>query len=108
MIDCVTEIVQLRPTVVRRNVFVGGISSPDLLSALSQMHQVERDHLINAAIDSLLSSRDGLSARLGKDRFTVATEAQSVADVLLGLPNGFEAAIATAIEKVLNKTPTYE
>jgi hypothetical protein len=99
--ECIEAILALRTKVIRRNVFIGGISSPDLVARLQTMRQVERDQLLKSVLGTMLPDYEDVGGRLGHDRFTLAVENESAAKAIMAIPNGFESAIADALAKAL-------
>jgi hypothetical protein len=99
--ECTNEIVKLRTEIVRRNIFIGAVNSPELKAQLTTLHQVDRDRLLVRVIDQLLPGSGGISARLGHDRFTLGTEDRAVADQILSLPGGFEGAVNVALAEAV-------
>jgi hypothetical protein len=103
--ECIREILNLRPEVIRRHVFIGAIASPELSERLRQLHQVDRDRLFSAALELALPGGARVAGRLGHDRFTLAVENDEVAKAITGLTDGFETAIARAVGKALKTQP---
>lgn len=69
--DCVTEVVGMRPTVEVRHVFVGSVSE-SLRAHLAKMTQLQRNELLQAALNSAYPKVAFPVARLGIDRFTMS------------------------------------
>lgn len=95
--ECTKEIVNLRTEVVRRNIFIGAVTAPEVRAHLTTLHQVDRDRLLAGVINQLLPGSAGISARLGHDRFTLGTEDKAVVDQIISLPGGFEEAVNVAL-----------
>ena len=70
--DCIGEVIGMRPTIAKRFVYVGVISSPGLKEKLATMNQQQRDRLLARALDGVLAGAAVTVARLGIDRFTLA------------------------------------
>jgi hypothetical protein len=103
--ECIAAIIDLRSTVIKRHVFIGGITSAELIERLRALRQVERDDLLKSVLASTLPAVSDVAGRLGHDRFTLSVENQQAADGILAMPGGFEAAIAGALAKAL-ETPS--
>lgn len=69
--DCIEEVIGMRPTITKRFVYVGVVSSPKLKEKLVTMSQEQRDHLLARALGGVLTDAKVTVARLGNDRFTL-------------------------------------
>lgn len=73
---CLTEIRDMRPEVVEHHIFVGAVTSPQSREQLVSMTQLERDALFEVVLMSSLPAADGVSWRLGSERFVIAGDKQ--------------------------------
>jgi len=69
--ECVAEVLDMRPKIEKRFVYVGAVEAPEPRETLAIMHQVERDQLLSAALKEVLAGADVTVARLGRERFTL-------------------------------------
>jgi hypothetical protein len=90
--ECINDVLKLRPTVVRRHVFVGALTSEALLSKLSDLTQVDRNKILSDSLKGRIPSGVKWSGRLGKGQFSVVG-GDRLADFLNGLEPNFEQAI---------------
>ncbi|MYB17548.1 MAG: hypothetical protein F4018_03350 [Acidobacteria bacterium] len=67
--DCIREVVGMRPVVERRFVFMGAIADEDMVAALGNLAQSERDKILAGGIDAV--GLRGASGRLGTRIFTL-------------------------------------
>ena len=67
--DCINEIVGMRPTIAKRYVFIGSLGEGSLADALAGLTQIERDSLLQLAIQDL--QLEGATGRMGKRFFTL-------------------------------------
>jgi len=77
--DCISEVLQMRPTVTRRYVFIGHVTDSATRQALSNLKQAERDVLLGAVMKELYGGMRNLSGRLGVEQFTILTDEQGAA-----------------------------
>ena len=68
--ECLDEVVEMRPRVERRYIYVGAVTGSIVRSSLEVMTQGERDELLASAIQKVLIE-DVAIGRLGPDRFTL-------------------------------------
>ena len=68
---CLSEVVGMRPRVVKRYVYVGAVTNAALKTSLEFMSQGQRDALLASAIKSVLAVKDLAVTRLGPGRFTL-------------------------------------
>jgi hypothetical protein len=69
--DACDAVLRLRPELETRHVFVGSITDPRLGKVLSGMIQLERDRLLQRALDRLVGSAEETKGKLGPDRFSL-------------------------------------
>ena len=67
--ECVKEILEMRPTIEKRYVFIGAVTEERLVDALGKLTQRERDAILVSGIERLELS--GGSGRLGQRFFTL-------------------------------------
>ena len=67
--ECVKEILEMRPTIEKRYVFIGAVTEERLVDALGKLTQRERDAILVSGIEGLELS--GGSGRLGQRFFTL-------------------------------------
>ena len=101
--DCIAEIVSLRPEVITRHVIIGAITSPAVNERLRQLHQLDRDKLMELALASILPGPSQVAARLGHDRFTISVQDDAAAKALTALQGGLESVVTRAVESALDR-----
>lgn len=69
--ECVREIVQMRPTIERRHLLIGAITSDAVRRMLAGITQAERDRLFRAVLAEEYPEAARFGARLGVERFTI-------------------------------------
>lgn len=67
--DCVEEVLDMRPTIEKRYVFIGSISDGAVGRDLTQLTQFQRNSILKACIDQF--DLQGASGRLGERFFTL-------------------------------------
>ena len=67
--DCVQEVVGMRPVVEKRYVFMGAVVDEDVVAALGNLAQSERDEILAGGIEAV--GIRGASGRLGTRIFTL-------------------------------------
>jgi len=98
---CVNEILQLRPIICKRYVFIGSILKEDLKSFVRKIKQQDRDRLLSESLDAIFPDVSFFSARLGLDNFTIVTN-DAGATVLNAEGEGFfEEKINTSLAKAI-------
>ena len=89
--DCVTQVLNLRPQIITRHLFVGAVTNPEIRPWLDTMPQNDRDRLPNA-LRKLTGINYQTNVRLGANEFTVLSDHDL--PTLLGLqPNDIETSI---------------
>ena len=73
--ECLKEVVEMRPPVEKRYVYIGAVTNSVLKRSLGVMTQGERDELLASAIKNVLGE-DLAVARLGPGRFTLVGGAE--------------------------------
>ena len=69
--ECLKEVVEKRPRIEKRYVYVGAVTNSSLKKLLESMIQQQRDELLSSAIKRVLTAEDLAVTRLGPDRFTL-------------------------------------
>ena len=95
--QCVDEVLQIRPRVINRYLFIGTIESPELQKRLSEMTQKERDILFDNVIALNLPNLPSWNGALGTTRFTLIGD-EVLDQVLNGLPTDFTSSINRYLE----------
>ena len=95
--DCVEDILNMRPRVVRRYLFIGAIRSSRLKERLDQMSQKERDIFFNNVLTIMLPGVSTAEGLLGNNRFTLIGN-DDLEQALEGLSDDFSAVINDYLE----------
>jgi hypothetical protein len=90
--ECISDVLRMRPMIVRRHVLIGAISSSDVADSIRRMPQPERDSLISSILREICGPETSTSGRLGIERFTIVTD-EAGAVPLRESPEGFESRI---------------
>ena len=98
--DCVHAVLRLRPTVERRYLYLGAVTSNQVCQHLESLAQVERDEFLEAGINHCFGKWPQWSGKLGPSRFAI-TGGQEFAEAIDELPTGFEQAISQCLEEFL-------
>jgi hypothetical protein len=69
--EAIGSVVKQRPSVERRYVFVGSITSDETRQHLKQISQQHRDELLRRSLEKLLGPTSRFSGHLGTDHFTI-------------------------------------
>ena len=72
--ECIADVLNLRPEVVTRHLFVGAITSEHLARHIRATDQAERDRLFARVINQLVGSDFSARGRLGDDKFTILSD----------------------------------
>jgi len=96
--DCISEVLQMRPNIVKRYILIGAIISEKVREALQGMTQHERDQLLKEALTSSHPELPPWDGKLGVDRFTVIGD-EAFGAAVQRLPGGFEQSINTCLEE---------
>ena len=94
---CLDEVLQMRPRVINRYLFIGTIKSPELQKRLGEMTQKERDILFENVIALNLPDLPSWNGALGTTRFTLIGD-EVLDQVLSGLPTDFASSINRYLE----------
>jgi len=97
--ECVQEVLQMRPVVVQRHLFLGAITEESVKEHLKEMKQGDRDHLLEKILADQYPSAPKMSARCGLDRFTIVTSEDGGRHLREASATDFETAINLAMVK---------
>ena len=90
--ECITQVLNLRPQIITRHLFVGVVTNTQTRAWLKTMPQNQRDGLLSNALRKLTGPDYSTKVRLGVDEFTVLSD--HALPTLFGLqPNDIEASI---------------
>jgi len=95
--QCVDEVLQMRPRVIKRYLFIGAIKSPELQKRLSEMSQKERDILFDNVVTLNMPDLPSWDGSLGTTRFTLIGN-EDLDKALCNLPGDFSASINRYLE----------
>lgn len=96
--ECIKEVLRMRPTVEKRHVFIGAVTSVAARAGLPKISQANRDAILGDVLHTAFTAFHPLGARLGTDRFTIVSDEKQAA-LLLQQTTDFEAAVNSALEK---------
>lgn len=88
----VKAVLKRRPAIETRHLFVGAITSEDVRSNLAAMNQAKRDEMFNELLLTSLVADEGVSGRLGVNRFAIMGDV-NLAKTLNLSPDEFERAL---------------
>jgi hypothetical protein len=74
--ECVQEVVNLRPSVTIKHVFIGAVKGEPLKASLNKLTQLERDQLISRVASRMWPEAKNAAFRLGASRFTISVDDQ--------------------------------
>ena len=69
--ECLKEVIEIRPRIEKRYVYVGAVTNSALSTLLGSMIQQQRDKLLASAIKRVFIAEDLAVTKLGPDRFTL-------------------------------------
>ncbi len=72
--ECINYVLNLRPEIVTRHLFVGAITSVDLARRIRSFDQSERDRIFAEVLNRLISLDYPAAGRLGEDKFTILSD----------------------------------
>ena len=98
--DCIDAILRLRPTIERRYLFLGAITSSRVCRHLENLTQAERDEVFRAGVNHCFGSWPQWSGKLGASRFAISGGGD-FAEAVDKVPKGFEQAITQCLENFL-------
>lgn len=98
--ECLQEVLNMRPVIEKRHVFIGTIEDQKVMSILADLTQAERDSILQSSIVAL--DLGEVSGRLGKSLFTlVGSDSLDIAIQSLG-PDNLEEQFLAQIRKSVN------
>jgi len=95
--ECVEEIIEMRPRIIRRYLFIGAIKSSEVRNRLSKMSQKERDILFDNVVTLNLPDLPSWDGLLGTTRFTLIGN-EDLNQALSNLPTDFAESINNFLE----------
>ena len=99
---CISEVVSLRPQVIRQHMFVGAVASPQVKQALRLKTQAERDALFRDLVVSRVPELQHSAVKLGAENFAIITNDEGAASLQRQLAQ-FESELNAALEVQLAK-----
>lgn len=100
--DCVEEIIKMRPQIIRRHLFIGGVRGSEVRGHLANMTQRERDILFGKVIKSVLPGVPSCDGQLGKSRFSLVGN-EGLEQALSRLTSDFESIFNKYLELEMHK-----
>ena len=98
--ECLKEILNMRPVIEKRHVFIGTIEDQNVTSILADLTQAERDSILQPSIVAL--NLGEVSGRLGESLFTlVGADSLDIAIQSIG-PENLEKQLITQIREGVN------
>lgn len=97
--ECITDVLNLRPEVETRHLFVGAITSENLMRQIGAKNQSDRDRMFDQALNRLVGSSYQASGRLGDGKFTIISN-HDLPKLLGTTPDELEKAINELLEKL--------
>ena len=98
---CVRDVLRLRPQIQRIHVFLGAITSKQLVTRLSCLSQAQRDEIVRTAVRDHFPRLCKFGCRLGTEGFAI-TGGDEVHDALTKERKGFEAVINGALSEAVS------
>ncbi len=96
--DCIAQVLEQRPKIKKVYLFIGAVASSELVSALKQLRQSQRDELLRRVLQERYPELRAFESRLGTERFTIAGD-EAVANVLNSDRENFEIAVNTELAR---------
>lgn len=97
--DCITKVLNLRPQIITRHLYVGAVTNSDLRAQLDTLSQIDRDELLSKALRKLTGSSYQAKVRMGTRDFTILSD-HNLPNLLGVQPNDIESFINTFLIKV--------
>ena len=97
--DCVNAVLRLRPTIERKYLFLGAVTSSGVCRHLESLTQMERDEVFKASVNHHFGKWPQWSGKLGVSKFSIFGDAE-LAETIDKLP-GFEQEITVCLESFL-------
>ena len=101
--ECISGVLRLRPTIDRRYLFVGAITSVSVCKHLESLTQSQRDELFRVAIEACFDTWPEWSGKLGYSRFTVFGGTQ-LAEAINTMSSDLERAITSCLEAAVDRS----
>lgn len=98
--ECMKVVLNQRPVIERRHVISGSLQSERLKDSLKQISQLERDDLLQSALDRYGPNIQRLGSKLGDGYFILIGDDRLHA-AIMSLPEGFEQAITEYLTREL-------
>ena len=99
--DSVKAVLNQRPVIERRHAIIGELTSESLKEKLKEMSQLERNNLLQAALDEYGPSVPRLGSKLGDGYFLLVGDDHFHTEIT-SLPEGFEASVTRYLTQKLN------
>ena len=90
--SCIEAVLNQRPVIQRRHVIIGELQSENLKDELKQASQLERDNLLQSALERYVPNVTPLGAKLGDDYFFLVADDEFHRSIM-SLSDGFEKSI---------------
>jgi hypothetical protein len=90
--NCIQEVLNQRPTIERRYIFIGKIINPELSKSLERLTQLERNALLKKTINSEVNPNIHSEVRLGMNGFSLLGD-ELLSNELKKLKPDFESCI---------------
>ena len=97
--ECVTDVLNLRPQIETRHLFIGAITSACLRSRLRSLPQSDRDHMMSRTLVELVGSDYAIQGRLGFKEFTILSD-HSLSHLLNREPDKLEQTVNELLESL--------
>ena len=98
--ECIEDILELRPQIETRHLFMGTITSENLKGPLEKTSQSDRDKIINKVLTKLTGDDYQISGRLGTKDFTILSH-HDLAQLLNFRPDEIEQIINDSVESLI-------
>lgn len=98
--ECIKIVLNQRPVIERRHVIIGSLQSEKLKDSLKEISQLERDALLQSALDRYGPNIQRLGSKLG-DRYFLLIGDDRLHAAIMSLPEGFEQAITEYLTREL-------
>ena len=98
--SCIETVLNQRPVIQRRHVIIGELQSEKLKDELKQASQLERDNMLQSALEQYVPNATPLGAKLGDGYFFLIGD-DEFHRVIMSLSDGFEKSITEYLILVL-------
>ena len=98
--SCIETVLNQRPVIQRRHVIIGELQSGKLKDEFKQVSQLERDNLLQSALEQYVPNATPLGAKLGDGYFFLIGD-DEFHRVIMSLSDGFEKSITEYLILVL-------